>query len=146
MPLKNIMEAKCVNQEFQDGLYDFNESAEKIAEILGCRIVYPEANELQLDIDNSSQLNIFEERFPELCNVCFGYLRFTHEMHESKSGYPNFHVTIKVFNWDKTPHALTESERIALQFSLGSDPIRETLNSFRMLTGVKKPTRLFEKK
>ena len=123
--------------------YDLARSAEAAAEEINCHIVRPEPNQIQLDIDSEEAYEIYQKRIFEY--GLHSKLSLEVEEHTSKSGFPNKHITITVHEYDgTTPHIFEEWERLALQFALGSDPIRETLNSWRLLTGNSNPSRLFE--
>ncbi len=101
----------------------------------GCRVIFPERNQLQLDIDTPAQLAAFEARIEflrrgEECSV---------EIVPSKSR-GHFHVTVTF------PHReFGDVERIALQAVLGSDPLREYMAYLRVLDGWERPCRLFAK-
>lgn len=111
--------------------------AERVAEKQGLVVVYPESNELQIDIDSDEAFVAFLEQFerlkriePEIfCRIAF-----------SKSGPPNRHITVMLAR----PIASHE-ERILLQALLCSDPVRELLSLIRLRRGAERPTRFFEK-
>mgnify|MGYP000533654303 CR=1 FL=1 len=113
--------------------YNFDESAEKVANERDQIVVYPKDNQLQIDIDNNEDFEVFENNMGALDLDCHIAIK------PSKSGLPNRHITL-TFD-DRT---FSEYERIALQFALGSDPMRECLNIMRLEHGVEQPTRLFE--
>lgn len=129
-------------EETKVDLYDLNISAEKAAAKINCHVVKPEANQLQLDIDNEEAFDTYVNRVTEY--IKHSGLTVYQEVHYSKSGYPNRHITLTVTDAHDNPYVFDEWERLALQFALGSDPIRETLNSWRLLTGSSNPSRLFE--
>jgi hypothetical protein len=122
-----------------DDTYDFNRKAEEVAELNGCVVVYPEPNQLQIDLDTDEQYQYYKKRLEDVERI----LEWDMSVKEtpSKSGLPHRHITITVK--DKV---FTEWERIACQVMLGSDPVREGLNTLRMCYGVENPTRLFELK
>lgn len=122
---------------FDDGVYDFNMHAEAVAANRGQIIVYPEENQLQLDIDTDEQYEIFDRRINSLSKVLLWHVTEVEE--PSRKGLPHRHITITVK--DKV---FTEIERIAFQFMLGSDPVRESLNLLRAADGEERPSRLFE--
>lgn len=124
--------------------YDLDVSAEEEAKRLNCIVVKPEPNQLQIDIDSEEAYSIFQKRIFEY--KYHSQLSITVETHPSKSGLPKRHITITVNDFKNNPHVFNEWERIALQFTLGSDPIRETLNTWRLLRGSENPSRLFEPK
>jgi hypothetical protein len=122
--------------DFEDDIYDFDEHAEAVALGRGQIVVYPEDNQLQLDIDSDEQFEIYRRRISGL--EVLGW-DFSVNTTPSLSGLPNRHITVTVK--DKV---FTEVERIAFQFMLGSDSVRESLNLLRTAAGKERPTRLFE--
>ena len=138
-----------ITEKLHEELYDFCKKAEDDAKMKGCKVVYPKENQLQLDIDNAKQFKHFwrihlqfqdmlEIYGSEICDMNVVAL-------PSKSGGEHLHVTIDFFDRNKNPVKIDPWMRIALQFMFGSDPVREKLNIFRLLTGDKTPCRLFEK-
>lgn len=129
--------------------YSFDDVAEVVAKTRGQVVVLPEPNEIQLDIDDAHSASVFNKRIKELAVfVSCGHIKYFDSAKitksiSSKSGYPSKHIYISFFLNNK-PIVLNEWQRIVLQFMLGSDVIRETLNGFRLLRGVENPTRLFE--
>ena len=124
--------------------YNFSAFAETEAEKVGCVVVYPESNQLQIDLDSEEAFVQYEKRLKEL------YQRTSYPAYQlacdpvvtpSKSGHPHRHITLTFAN-----NVFTEWERIGMQMMLGSDPVRETLNALRLASGVEKPCRLFEPK
>ena len=101
----------------------------------GLKIVDADAFTLQLDLDSLSTFEVFVyRRLPSLISfIAIKRVYWT----ESKSG--NRHVYIEL------PTAMPVEERIALQASLGSDPVREFLNLMRVKAGTEHPILLFEK-
>ena len=123
--------------------YDLDVSAEKAAKKIGCKVVKPEANQLQLDIDSEDAYDVYKKRIMEFEHHSNYIIRV--EKHPSKGGLPKQHITLSVYESDgDTPHLFGEYERIALQAVLGSDIIRETLNVWRLISGCENPSRLFE--
>jgi len=129
------------------GDYNFTESAEEAAANSNCYVVIPKGNELLIDIDSEESYTEFKNRFLNLksikdmdSNLIFKIIKST----PSKSGLPNRHITVGVYNLKGKEYVLNEWERICLQFVLGSDHVREVLSTFRLLCGVKIPTRFFE--
>lgn len=113
----------------------------------GLKAVFPNADQLQIDIDNPQQLEVFErswailrrEIMKECPDTCDEPLLFRAP---SKSGAPGkFHITITVPGWQLEP-----VDRIAFQAALGSDPVRELLGLIRYMRGVAEPTLFAEKK
>jgi len=119
----------------QDDEYNFDEVAEEVAKKRGLRVVYPQDNQLQIDLDTEAAWNNFKLRCEE-----FDIPKKWCEVNPSASGLPHRHVYITV-----PDRSFTEGERIAFQSALGSDPVRERLNAMRMFFGIKNPSRLFEK-
>ena len=117
--------------------------AEFVAEKLKCRVVYPQDNQLQLDMDTEAQFAEFERRFADLFTWDRSeQLSFpTIEITPSKSGLPHRHITLTF------PGVIfTSLERVLMQTLLGSDPVREKMNTLRVIKGISKPCRLFEPK
>lgn len=115
--------------------YDFDSSCEEVAAKRGLDVVYPEHDQLQLDLDTEAQWEEFNRRLPFFQ---FGeFLRI--EVKPSASGLPNRHVTLTF-----PGHTFKMWERIALQAALNSDPIREFLSARRLWQGTEKPSCLFE--
>lgn len=128
----------------EEDLYDLDANADAIAAALGCIVVVPKSNQIQLDIDDAEAYEVFKWRMLGLTEVLkrvTGDADVLIEEHASKSGLPNRHITITFCGLE-----LTEWQRIAMQFMLGSDHRRESINSLRLLLGVPNPTRLFELK
>jgi hypothetical protein len=131
--LKDIM--KCEKDE--DSLYDMSdEAANKAATKKGLVVVYPKDNQIQIDIDSEEAYKEYRARFEKLFNDKIQTI-------PSSSGLPNRHIYITFYN---RYTAFTAQERIHLQSVLGSDPMRELLDTKRLLEGMTdRPTRLFEK-
>lgn len=98
----------------------------------GLAVVYPEDNQLQIDLDNEHSYRLFQnqllivEKFIGSCAV---------KERPSKSGKPGkLHVT------------LTFIERLALQAMLGSDRIRELLGYVQFKNNDPHPVLFLEKK
>jgi hypothetical protein len=102
---------------------------QKKADELGVAVVWPQDNELFIDIDNSEDFKIFFKHFDRLNEhfVKEGLSPATYRDHFSKSGYPKRHVVVilpvKVKN---------ELERLAMQAFLGSDRMRELVAWVRL--------------
>lgn len=103
---------------------------------LGYRIVYPEPNQLLIDIDCDAQFEIFKAQVDLLRRV-FPTARW--EWKPSDSGLPNRHIIVTL------PFEVLEYQRIAFQAAMGSDPARELVNLIRMEFGIDTPTRFCEK-
>lgn len=112
------------------------EEAIKAVKENGFDVVYPEDNQLQLDIDDEAGLI----RFENMLYMVGAYLNIKdYNIRTSKSGGDHKHITITL------PHPISPVERILLQAILGSDPKREMLSYVRLLKGEKNPTIFFEK-
>lgn len=136
---KNML--KCEKDE--DSLYDMSdEAANKAAAKKGLIVVYPKNNQIQIDIDSHEAYTEFQRRLEKLFDGQDSTLSIHHTQEfESSSGLPNRHIYI-TFKGDKK---FTAIERIWLQSVLGSDPMRELLDSKRLLMEMTdRPTRLFE--
>lgn len=119
----------------ENDLYDLEEYRETAAEKAGCSIVYPKNNELQIDIDTHDDYARFEAAIENMP----GGLVFSVVEKSSRSGIPHKHITVTLSK------NFSDLEKIALQFMLGSDYIRESLSVSRVLHGIEKPTCFFEK-
>lgn len=135
--------------------YDFDASADLAAQECNCIVVYPESNQLQIDIDSRDELKNFNRRFEEFSKLWGSQgIGLKKKISKSKSGSGHYHIYISLYTNDldeamvftEKPLVITETERILYQFALGSDRVRETLNTMRLISGVKAPTRLFEPK
>lgn len=101
-------------------------------------VVVPQADQIQLDIDNHASREIWERVRPVLES------RFDIscvEEHPSKSGGIKKHVTVTFMKPLMSP-----MERILLQACLGSDPVRELLSYYRVLERDPVPTLFIEKR
>ena len=109
------------------------------ATIEGLEVVYPEDNQLQIDIDNHhsymllyNQLSIVQKFIGE----------YEYKETPSKSGEPHkFHITLTF-----TEHTFTPLERVGLQAMLGSDRVRELLSYVQLKNDDPHPTLFLEKK
>lgn len=113
-------------------------SAFRRADEQGLEIVYPKANELQLDIDNKEAYDYFHQN-KWILEQWFGIRAITERV--SKSGGDKKHITVQL------GVVLTTVTRILLQAVMGSDKKRELLSFVMYAKGnEKKPTLLLEKK
>lgn len=119
----------------EDDLYDFEESREEAAARWNSFIEYPSKNELQVDIDTHLDYDRFKAAIASLPE---GLVVSVKEK-TSKSGGIHKHITVELKS------EFSDLEKIALQFMLGSDYIRESLGALRVLCGIKNPTCFFEK-
>jgi hypothetical protein len=136
MTEKDLREATERNVEAWERMYDFNRNCEEVAKINCCRVVYPEPNQLQLDIDSEKSYDDFEKRMRSVHRWIEWDMAF--DIRPSKSGLPHRHITVTVKN-----RVFTDSERIAFQLMFGSDPVRESVNAMRCAVGVENPCCLF---
>ena len=124
---------RCIDE---DEAYNFLENRESMAKALGMILVFPAENELQIDIDSEAAMERFEAALLVLEQAMeVEVLKKT----LSKSGHPHYHITLKI-SGEYTP-----LEKIALQFMLSSDYIRESLSVLRYLHGTPQVTCFFEK-
>lgn len=135
---------QVADQDDQNELdYNMNELRESFISRMkaeGYDIVYPAANELQIDIDSDEQYAVFKQAIACVNRNWEEIGEVTYEEHPSKSGFPSRHITAKM------PFDVEPWQRIALQAALGSDPIRELLSATRMLRGDIHPTLFVELK
>jgi hypothetical protein len=107
------------------------------AQMEGLEVVYPQPNELQIDIDNEHSFILFQNQL-QIVQKFVGFCRVIEK--PSKSGIMGkCHVTL-VF--DRT---FTDLERIGLQAMLGSDRVRELLSYVQLQNGDEHPTLFLEK-
>lgn len=121
--------------------YDPNEARAdfiKRTEAEGFVISYPEADELQIDIDSEEQYETCMKAIDMFCANMDHAL--TYDEAPSRSGLPRRHIRIRM------PFDMTPWQRIALQASFGSDFQRELLSCIRVLRGDEHPTIFVEKK
>lgn len=101
-----------------------------------CYVVVPRDDQLQIDIDNEEAYEYFRERLKSLVTDfkrkgVLGKRGVFYDWWASKSGLPNRHIVVTV-----PDYSFEKMERIAFQFALGSDPVRETLNFRRVFAGT----------
>jgi hypothetical protein len=127
-----------------EGGYGLFRDAHRAAEKIGCDCVSPNESQLQLDLDNDQQYKLFQKRYREYKIIAQHLANYTvtgYKIKPSKSGLPHRHITITVVG-----HEFDRWERVCLQFMLGSDFVRESLNTLRLISGHPNPSVLFEKK
>ncbi len=100
-------------------------------------VVYPEPNQLQIDIDSDHAFSIFLEMKP-LLEKYYGI--HDCEIHFSRSGAPKRHITVTL------TQPMSNYERIALQVACGSDRVREMLGLIQEKMTDPHPTLFLEKK
>lgn len=133
MNLSDIPAAMASSHSQAEDEYNWAEHAQGIAAERGQVVVLPLPNQLQLDLDSHEALQVCFQR----CND-FGIQSPWVAMEPSKTP-GHYHVTITF-----PARVFTEAERIAYQFALGSDPVRERLNMMRLHAGYPNPSRLFK--
>lgn len=100
-------------------------------------VVFPEANQLQIDIDSDHAFNIFLamkpllEKFFAVRNCVVSY---------SRSGAPKRHITVTL------DQPVNNYQRIALQTLMGSDRVREFLSYVQEKQGDPTPILFLEPK
>jgi hypothetical protein len=103
----------------------------------GLEVVFPEPNQLQIDIDNEHSHLLLQNQLL-IVEKFVGHSNC--EAKPSKSGNPHkWHVTL---TFDRT---FTPLERIGLQAMLGSDRVRELLSFVQMENEDPHPTLFLEK-
>lgn len=115
---------------------DIREDAKVKANRLGLDLVLPGPDEIFVDLDSPAESQIFNSRF-DLFRELWpdATVRFT----VSVSG--NTHAYVK----SRSLPPMTDSERIALQAALGSDPFREMLAIWHARAGYQYTSVFFEK-
>jgi hypothetical protein len=103
----------------------------------GYEVIYPEDNEIQIDIDSDEQNERFLKQF-EILEREFGYIKTISTI--SKNGLPGRHYRLFF------KRNLSHIERIAYQAALCSDPVKELLSIFRLERGDDYPSLLVEVK
>lgn len=114
------------------------------ADAKGLVVVYPNDNELLVDLDTEAQGAIFDRAIWVLRSMFPAEntwrTRVQWRRRPSPSGEPHhLHVTVTL------PRAISQRERILLQACLGSDPMREILSLQRLEAGNPHPTLFFER-
>jgi len=109
-----------------------------IAKTQGLDVVLPEANQLQIDIDDEAALKVYEAHY----DIVDSYWGIEHtKVTPSKSGLPGkSHITVTL------SQKISNKDRIALQTFLGSDRKREILSYIQEENGDAHPTLFLEKK
>jgi len=118
--------------------YDSNESREvylREQEEAGYKVVLPKTNELQIDMDTGDAYALFKK---QLASLKKEYPSIECKIAPSRNGLPGRHATIEM------PFDMEDSERIAWQAALGSDPFRELMSLFRLRKGDEHPTLFLE--
>jgi hypothetical protein len=107
------------------------------AEKENLNVVFPKANELQIDIDNEHSFTIFN-MMSEILERHYGIQSI--RVKPSRSGLPKRHVTVTLWK------DVTNMERIALQACMGSDRVREAPQRHSGANGDPHATLFLEKK
>lgn len=102
----------------------------------GLRLVFPQDNQLQLDIDTPDQWLHFTLAFGILNRELGTEYGHFFDMQESKSKSGNRHITLTF------PFKLDKWQRIAWQGALGSDRFRELYSCIRAIRNHPHPTLL----
>lgn len=104
---------------------------------LGLDVVFPAADELQIDIDNEVDYDVFRRHIGILeQHYC---TELEPKETSSRSGGECKHITVKL------PHKVSNTERILLQAVLGSDRTREVLSLLQEWNGDAHPTLFLER-
>lgn len=109
----------------------------------GFTILYPNDDELFIDIDNPQQMGMFTDQLNRANSnlVKLGLSLSIDRDDISPSGNPHRrHIVVKTVGF-----TVSSEERIAWQACLGSDPVREILSLVRTLWGDDNPTLFAEK-
>ena len=119
--------------------YTITDNTQERAAQLGCIMVVPAYNQLQIDIDTPEQfieyatrLKTLRENRPDLI--------FTEDVRSSRSGGSRYHSTLTFSNM-----LFDQTSRIAWQMMLASDPVREALSMFGVIMGHENPSVFFER-
>lgn len=141
---------KGVHLELDDTQIEYDVSVDRDLflenkEEQGYVVLSPLPNEAFIDIDTEEDYNEFLDRFEFFKHYIYGrvgsfraLLPISFTETPSKSGFPKRHIVVKF------PFNLTEGERIAVQFALNSDPVREFLSTLRHICDEPRPTVFFE--
>lgn len=111
---------------------------EEVAEEKGCTVLYPEPDQLMIDIDSDDAKKSFFKRLTAFDKACGPLGTIIKEL-PSPSGLPHRHYLVMFFRFDvdtckRVPYKFeSEWERICLQFYFGSDFNRESLNTLRLV-------------
>jgi len=103
----------------------------------GLAVVYPEDNQLQIDIDSNRAFSIFFE-MKSLLEKYFTVIDV--KILPSRSGLPKRHVTVTL------DQPINDYQRIALQTMMGSDRVREFLSYIQARNCDPNPILFLEKK
>jgi hypothetical protein len=118
----------------------YDKSQEEAATELGMRIVYPERNQLQLDIDTEEAYATYKKNLPIFERVVGKVAKIMET--RSKSG--NRHITLTMAGKTFEAFEMDDTRRVLYQALLGSDQTRELLNLERINNDVASPSVFFE--
>lgn len=104
------------------------------AELDGMEVRFGDDSHLLLDLDDEDSIARYRSLMPKMLELFGGRVV---EEYESRSGKGHLHVVVAL------EHPCGVLFRIALQATLGSDPLREMLSLVRLRNGVPEPSRLF---
>ena len=138
---------------FPNDQYDPLRHADIIALETGREVIKAIDTELQLDIDSlgayTTHWDLLNKFYKTGSNILVGVGRFPFPW-DSQVNSCYGHLVVKSQTADhyhvylRLTRPLDQATRIALQFALGSDPIRETLNTKRLLVQDEAGILLFE--
>lgn len=111
---------------------DTTESVIAAAEAGGADVLYPQSNELFIDIDTDEQYNLCLSRISELRSMLRCTVGIKRDV-PSNSGGEHRHVIVEL------SIQIDDATRAGMQMFLGSDPIRELLALRRIMQGVANP-------
>jgi len=138
MNLDLLASLKAKENARNDIVYGINRDPYLVAAKEGWTVVIPDNYTLQLGFDTDEQFKEFLHILRKIEKDTGFYFK-PFEDNFSKSGAPHRHVTLK------SKSRMSVWQRIALQFALGSDPVRERLNCERVLLCDPYPIAFFEK-
>ena len=141
MEVDEIIESDELLVDDMNKVYDFDLDPEIVAENQNCVVVYPEPNQLQIDIDSDEEFEKYKNRL-EIIQFKIPELEIEDiVVTPSKSGLPHRHITITIKGKE-----FSTLERIVYQLMFGSHYMRESLNALRYVSGMLDVSRFFEPK
>lgn len=134
------------NTQFKELVEEFSDINELRTEAMarmeeaGLVIFLPDANEIQIDIDNEYDLEVYHTNMHLLGQYFDSIAGFEYKviMTKSRNKEHGYHARVYL------PFIVSETERIAFQAFLGSDRKRELLSYIRMMKGDDFPCLLAE--
>lgn len=124
--------ARNLSADWRNYREDTTDEVIRKAKANGCNVLFPEDDELFIDIDTDEQYELMQERLRKFPNMMFMRAEIIRDV-PSASGLPHRHVTVKI------GEPLPPEVRAAMQMFLCSDPVREILAIRRVLQGVDNP-------